>query len=99
MLFIDRHARGDFPEQGLLRALDAAERGVPPVAGARPVDYLVGFGGQIFCIVEAADEESVWEFHEELGLPAPRSLKIVEGAEGFSPLSNADRDLVLRMIK
>ena len=98
-VFIDGHARTEIRGEAILRGLDAAESGTYLVAGARPLDFLLGGGGRVFCIMEADDEQSVRELHAAIGFPAPTGLVTVEGAEGLSPLSDADRELVLRLIQ
>jgi hypothetical protein len=51
----------------------------------------------LWCIVRAPDESAVVQLHAELGLAPPTPL-LVDGAEGHSPLSTGDRDLILSRI-
>jgi hypothetical protein len=94
-IFIDCHARADISADAFRRALEAAEQQRANAVGACPIDYLVVPGGRIFCVVEAPGPAAVQRLHDELGLPAP-TVSLLEGAEGASPLSDHDRDLILR---
>jgi hypothetical protein len=98
LVFIDSHAYADVPDEALLRALQSAEGQVSDSVGACPVDYLLVPGAELWCIVRAPDEAAVSQLHEELGLPGPEPI-VVDGAEGRSPLSSQDRDLILRVIR
>jgi hypothetical protein len=93
-VFIDSHAYADVAENALLHALELAEGHLSNSAGACPLDYLVVPGGELWCIVRAPDESAVVQLHAELGLTPPTPL-LVDGAEGHSPLSTGDRDLIL----
>ncbi len=96
-VFIDSHARADFSDAALQRGLEDAERHTLNSCGACVLDFLVIEGGRVFCVIEAPNPAAVQRLHDELGLPDARAMA-VEGAEGGSPLSDRDRELILRLI-
>ncbi len=67
--FADAHPCGEVPIAVLLANLNAACASQVGPAGVRPVDYCLGAGGRITCIVEAPDAEAVRQFHAARGLP------------------------------
>jgi Protein of unknown function (DUF4242) len=67
--FADVHPGGEVPIEVLLAALRAACASRRDPAGVRPVDYYVGTGGRITCVVEAPDAAAVRQLHATLGLP------------------------------
>jgi hypothetical protein len=94
-VFIDSHAWTEVGPDTLLRALSAAEAPVTRSDHAHPIDFLVVPGGRIICIAVGPDEKAIERLHAELGLPRA-SVTAIDGADGLSPLSDNDRDLVLR---
>jgi hypothetical protein len=79
--FADSHPVGEVPIEVLLATLGAARAGQLGSAGVRPVDYGLGAGGRITCIVEAPDAAAVRQFHAALGLPCHRVRPIAPPSE------------------
>jgi hypothetical protein len=96
-VFVDSHAGGEISPASLTRALEAAERGSLDSVHACPLDFLVMPGGRVICIVLASNEESVAHLHSELGIPLA-TVTAVDGADGLSPVSDQDRERILRAI-
>jgi hypothetical protein len=96
-VFVDSHTRAEISMDAFLRALEAAELGIPNADGACPIDFLVAPGGRMTCITEAPSASAVERLHEQLGLPQP-SVVPVAGAEGGRPLSDHDHELVISLI-
>jgi hypothetical protein len=70
--FADVHPGGEMPLAVLEANLRAARAGQVGPAGVRPVDYRLGAGGSITCVVEAPDAAAVRQFHAALRLPCRR---------------------------
>ena len=68
-LFHDRHPPGELPLSVFsanLRDLEARRLGP---AGVRLVDYVIGEGGSITCVLRARSKEAVRRYHAEQGVP------------------------------
>ena len=69
--FADVHPDGEMPAAVLLAILRAARTGQQGRAGVRPVEYYVGAGGRITCVVEAPSASDVRQFHGGAGAEVP----------------------------
>ena len=67
--FVDAHPAREVPIKVLLANLKAARAGQADPTGVRPVDYCLGSGGRVTCILEATDAAAVRQFHAAVGLP------------------------------
>ena len=71
-VFHDYHPPGELPLSVFtanLRDLEARRAGP---AGVRLVDYVIGEGGSITCVLRARSMEAVRRYHAEQGVPCGR---------------------------
>jgi hypothetical protein len=96
-VFHDYHPPGELPPsvfRATLRDLDARR---PGTAGVHLLDYVLGVGGSITCVLAARNEEAVRQYHAERGVPCGRVepgrprrqvADVVEGAGEAKPSSS-----------
>ena len=97
VVFVDRHTRAAISMEAFERGLDLAVREEANAHGACPIDYVIGPGGLVICVVEAPNAAAVEQLHADLGLPHPEVMS-VPGGLGGRPLSPDDRELILRLV-
>ena len=96
-VFHDYHPPGELPPsvfRATLRDLDARR---PGTTGVHLLDYVLGVGGSITCVLAARNEEAVRQYHAERGVPCGRVepgrprrqvADVVEGAGEAKPSSS-----------
>ena len=71
-VFHDHHPPGELPLSVFSANLRDLEARRPGPAGVRLVDYVIGEGGSITCVLRAPSKGAVRRYHAEQGLPCGR---------------------------
>ena len=71
-IFHDLHPPGQLSTVVLSEMLARSESRQPGPAGVRVIDYVIGEGGTITCVLDAPNEVAVYRYHTALGLPCGR---------------------------
>lgn len=77
--FIDYHAKmPEMPPEAVQQMSERIKAGKQDEFGVKPINVLMGSGGQAYCLSEAPDAESVRKAHAGAGGPPPDEVVEVQ---------------------
>ena len=68
-VFMDFHPDLKLPEDAIAQIADDAQHERADEFGVRQIELYHNAGGQVYCLLEAPDEEAVRAHHAALGVP------------------------------
>ena len=77
--FIDYHAKmPEMPPEAVQQMAERIKAGQTDEFGVKPINVLMGTGGQAYCMTHAPDAEAVRKSHAAAGGPAPDEVVEVQ---------------------
>ena len=86
-VFRDYHPPGELPRSVFRANLCDLDARRPGPAGVHLLDYIIGVGGSITCVLEAHNEEAVRQYHAEQGVPCGRVERGRPTLQGPAPMT------------